>query len=149
MSVQLPPNSTGQVIDTFTTVGNKERQVTVPPVGGQFALYHNPAAATQATISQAAGAAGVKNVATKLSFSIYTGASAQTIITVGLRDGATGAGTVLWSKSVALPANSYWSENVDLPHIQGSAATAMTVEFSAAGVANSVESVCLMGYTTA
>lgn len=149
MAVVLPPNSTGQTVDTITTVAGKERQVTARPSGGQFSIFHTPAAATQATISQAAGAAGVSNVATALSFAIYTGATAQTIITVSLRDGATGAGTVKWSKSVALPANSFWSENVTLPDIVGTAATAMTVEFSAAGVANSVQSVCLMGYTTA
>ena len=149
MSLQVQPNGTGAVIDTFTTIASKERQVTIPPNGGQFAVYHTPAAAAQATISQAAGAAGVKNVATMRSFSIYTGATPQTILTVCLRDGATGAGTILWSKSIALPASSFWSENIPLPHVHGTAATAMTVEFSAAGVSNSVQSVALMGYTTA
>jgi len=149
MSVQLPPNSTGSVVDTQTTVGLKERQVVIPPAANQFAVTHTPAAATQATISKAAGAAGVSNVATFLSYSIYTGATAQTIIVVALRDGATGAGTILWSKSLALPANSIVSESIMLPHLVGTAATAMTVEFSGAGVANSVQSVNLAGYTTA
>lgn len=149
MAVQVPPNSTGSIIDTQTTVGLKERQAVVPPSGGQFAVTHTPAAATQATISKAAGAAGVSNVATLLSYSIYTGATAQTIIVIALRDGASGAGTILWSKSLALPANSVISESIPLPHLVGTAATAMTVEFSAAGVANSVQSVNLAGYTTA
>jgi len=147
--LQVPPNGTGQVIDTVTTVASKERQVTQRPVGGQFAVTNSPAAATQATISQAAGAAGVRNVATKVSFAISTVGTAQTVLSINLRDGATGAGTVLWTKQFILPVNTTFSENVDLPDIQGSAATAMTLEFSAAGVAASVQSVSLMGYTTA
>jgi hypothetical protein len=149
MSVQLPPNSTGQVVDTITTVAGKERGVAVPPNGGQFNLYHNPAAATQATVTQAAGAAGVKNVATGLSYSISTVGTAQTVLSVSLRDGATGAGTILWSAQFILPVNTTLQQSVVLPHIAGSAATAMTVESSAAGVAASVISVTLQGYTTA
>lgn len=149
MSVQLPPNSTGSVVDTVTTVGAKERQTVMPPVGGQFSLFHIPAAATQATVSKAAGAAGVSNVATGIGFSITTVGTAQTVISVALRDGATGAGTVLWSKQFILPVNATISENVLLPHIVGTAATAMTLEFSGAGVAASLQSVNLQGYTTA
>lgn len=149
MSVQLPPNSTGSVVDTQTTVASKERQCVIPPIGGQFSLTHTPAAAAQATISAPAGAAGVKNVATAISYSITTTGTAQTAIVVALRDGATGAGTILWSKTILLPTNSIFSETVQLPHIQGTAATAMTLEFAAAGVAASVQSVNLMGYTTA
>lgn len=149
MSIQLPPNSTGSQVDTFTTVGAKERQTVIPPMGGQFSLFHIPAAATQATVTQAAGAAGVKNVATLLSYAIVTVGTAQTVISIALRDGATGAGTVLWSKQFILPVNATVNESVSLPHVQGSAATAMTLEFSAAGVAASLESVSLAGYTTA
>lgn len=149
MAVQIPPNSTGQVIDTATTVSGVERQAVIPPIGGQFKLFHAPAAATQATISQAAGAAGVKNVATAISFSIVTVGTAQTILSIVLRDGATGAGTVLFQKQFILPVNAVFSETVQLPHLQGTAATAMTCEFSAAGVAASVQTVNLYGYTTA
>lgn len=149
MSVQVPPNSTGSVIDTFTTIaGLKERQVVIPPFSNQFSLFHIPAAATQATISAPAGGAGVKNVCTGIAFSTSTVGTAQTVISVALRDGATGAGTVLWSKQFILPVNVTVSESVAIPHIQGTANTAMTVEFSAAGVAASVQSVNLQGYTT-
>lgn len=149
MSVQIPPNSTGSVVDTVTTVGAKERQIVQPPVGGQFSLVHSPAAATQATTSQAAGAAGVKNVATGVGFSISTVGTAQTVLSIVLRDGATGAGTILWQMQFILPVNTTLIHSVSLPHIQGTAATAMTVESSAAGVAASVISVNLQGYTTA
>lgn len=149
MAVQIPPNSTGQVIDTATTVSGVERQAVIPPIGGQFKLFHAPAAATQATISAPAGAAGVRNIATFISFIIVTVGTAQTILSVVLRDGATGAGTVLWQKQFILPVNAVLSESITLPHLQGTAATAMTLEFSAAGVAASVQTVSLAGYTTA
>src|SRR5271169_4709511 len=132
MAVVLPPNGSGQTLDTFTTVAGKERQVTQRPVGGQFAIVHMPAAATQATISQGAGASGVKNVATGASFAISTVGTAQTVLSVALRDGATGAGTILWQKQFILPVNTTLSENIAFPDITGSAATAMTFEFSGA-----------------
>ena len=149
MSVTLPPNSTGQTVDTVTTVAGKERGVTVPPNGGQFALYHLPAATAQATVTQPAGAAGVKNVCTGVSFTSVTVGTAQTIISVSLRDGATGAGTILWSMQFIQTTNQVLAVHVPLPHIAGTAATAMTFEFSAGGVAASVQSVSMQGYTTA
>ena len=149
MAVVLPPNSTGQTVDTDTTVAGKERAVSVPPSGGAFNLYHLPAAATQATVTQAAGAAGVKNVATGLSFNSTTVGTAQTVISVSLRDGATGAGTILWSTQFIQPVNNVFAMAVVLPHIKGTAATAMTLEFSAAGAAATLQSVSLQGYTTA
>lgn len=149
MAVELPPNGTGQVVDTFTTVASKERQVTIRPQGGQFKLFNSPAAATQATVSQAAGAAGVSNVATGLAYCISTVGTAQTVLSINLRDGATGAGTVIWTKQFILPVNTTLTESVVLPDLTGTAATAMTLEFSGAGVAASVQSVSLQGYTTA
>ena len=150
MSLQVPPNGTGSVIDTVTTVASKERQCVQAPVGGQFAIVHTPVAATQATITQAAGAAGVKNVARIVSFSLCTVGTAQAAaVQVNLRDGATGAGTILWSMTISCGTTTAVCHSVALPDIQGSAATAMTLEFSAAGVAASFESVSLVGYTTA
>lgn len=62
-----------------------------------------------------------------------------------MRDGASGAGTILWSGAVAAPANG--SETIAIPlSIAGSANTAMTIEFSAAGVAASLEAVSMTGY---
>ena len=149
MSVTLPPNSTGQTVDTVTTIAGKERGVTVPPNGGQFSLYHLPAATAQATVTQAAGAAGVKNVATSISFASVTVGTAQTVLSVSLRDGATGAGTILWSLQFIQPVNNIFSMTAPLPHIAGTAATAMTLEFSAGGAAATIQSVSLTGYTTA
>ena len=116
----------------------------------QFAITHNPAANAQATISQAAAPAGVKNVCEGISFcfSASTALGGITTVTVNLRDGATGVGTVLKSWQFTLPAATIAPFQVSLSglHIQGSAATAMTLEF-AAGVTNLLENVSLDGYT--
>jgi hypothetical protein len=154
MAVQLPVNSTGQVVDTLTTVAGKERQIVmtncaVPGSGNAFNLFSVPATATQATVTQAAGAAGVRNVCNAISFGLQTIGTLQGVIQVNLRDGATGAGTVLWSMTIGLAVSTFFGFSVSGLNIVGSAATAMTLEFSAAGVAASSESVTLNGYTTA
>lgn len=114
---------------------------------GDWAVNSTPAAATQATASRAAGAAGVRHVCTSISATLATGATAQAAAAlVNLRDGATGAGTILWSKQVILPTNGVWEVDLGGLNILGSAATAMTLEFSAAGVAGSFESVSLTGH---
>lgn len=120
--------------------------VTAP--ADRWTVNHAPAIGAQATASKAAGAAGVKHVATALSFvlSAKTAIAASTV-TVNLRDGATGAGTVLWSWTFDLPAATVAPIHVDLADLQivGSPATAMTLEFSAL-LANLLEAVNLAGY---
>jgi hypothetical protein len=116
-----------------------------------FNAFLNPAVNTQATASKAAGGAGVVNVADCVSFSAMTGAvaPAAAVTVVNLRDGATGAGTVLASWDVGFPAtaatNFTWG-TCGL-NVAGSANTAMTLEFAAAGGANTFESVHLTGFT--
>ena len=79
---------------------------------------------------------------------ISTVGTAQTAALVFiLRDGATGAGTVLWSLQVSLPVNTTWSFMLGGLNIIGSAATAMTIEtVAAANVAASFASVSMTGY---
>lgn len=119
-------------------------EITTPP--GQWSVFSTPAAATQATASKAAGGAGVRHICTSISATLATVGTAQTAIALNLRDGATGAGTIVWSKQVVLPTNGLWEVNLPGVNIPGSAATAMTLEFAAAGVAASVESVAMTGY---
>jgi hypothetical protein len=120
---------------------------------GTWAVTHTPAANTQATASQASAGSGIKNVCTGILVTLAAGASAPTAVngTVNLRDGATGAGDVLWSATLSLAAvagdnapaialSGLW--------IEGTAATAMTLEFAAAGGANTVQSVAMTGTTT-
>jgi len=111
-------------------------------------LAHTPAAATQATISKAAAPA-LKHVCTSISATLTTVGTLQGPIQLNLRDGATGAGTILWSLSIQLPVNGAWSIFLSGLSIPGSINTAMTLEFSAAGVAASQESVALTGYDSA
>lgn len=118
-----------------------------------WAATHTPAANTQATASRAAAGAGVKNVCNTILVTFAAGATAPTAVnvTVNLRDGATGAGTVIWSATLSLSATAGQTAPVvalsDL-WLEGSANTAMTLEFAAAGGANTVESVAMSGTTT-
>lgn len=122
--------------------------IALPNTG--FYVVSNPAAGSQASASQAAAGAGLKNVATTICFSASaTAAPALTALTVNLRDGASGAGTIKATFQVAIPATTGQSV---VPFctpviVIGSANTAMTLEFSA-GLANLIESATLHGYTS-
>lgn len=120
---------------------------------GMWTVVHTPASATQATASRAATANGGRNVCTSIDacFILPSGVT-QVIIQLNLRDGASGAGTILWSRSFgfgAVATTSIAQQEVSLTglSIPGSVDTAMTLEFSAAGAATTVQSVTLCGYT--
>jgi len=117
---------------------------------GDWATSSNPGVNSQASASQAAGGAGVRHVCTSISFVLAAGATAPTAteVTVNLRDGATGAGTVLMSWIIALPAVAGAMASICLSdlHVVGSAATAMTLEFAGGGGANTYESVAMTGH---
>jgi hypothetical protein len=121
--------------------------------GKTWSEFNQPAVATQATASRAQAGAGIRNVCTALSFYVTT-VSAPTAADVifNLRDGASGAGTVLQSWIVRVPATASW--NLTYPAITGlwivgTAATAMTLQTSAAPGANIRAGVNLHGTTTA
>jgi hypothetical protein len=117
--------------------------------GGRWSVTSSPAAGSQASASQAVGAQGVFHVADCVSYSAGAiAAPAATQLTINLRDGASGAGTVLWSKTVAVPATAgvhITGDFCGLNLINVSNSTAMTLEFSAA-LASEFESVTLTGY---
>lgn len=118
---------------------------------GDWSVNHVPAAATVATITRAAGAAGVRHVCTSIDAALVIPATAnQPAITLNLRDGATGAGTILWSRrfgvGAAIAGDAQQEVSLSGLNIVGSAATAMTLEFSAAGVATTLQSVAMTGY---
>ena len=104
--------------------------------------------ATQATASKASGGGTVRHVATGITACRGDTAVAVPAL-VHLRDGATGAGTILrsWVIGVSV-ANESNCENVTGLNMTGSAATAMTLEFAAAGSATSTSTVTLTGYST-
>jgi len=121
------------------------------PVNTQnrWVLNSAPAANTLATATKAAAGAGVKNVLIALSAAFVAGAVAPAAVnvTVLIRDGATGVGTILWSRVLSLPAVAGEHRGFDISglRIDGTPNTALTVEFSAAGGANTFESVAAYG----
>ena len=117
---------------------------------GQWSVTHAPAANTQATASKAAGGAGVRHVCTAISATLVAGATAPTATTatLNLRDGATGAVTVLMSWTLGLEATAGKTVTLSLSGLSifGTANTAMTLEYSGASGANSLQSVNIVGY---
>jgi len=118
---------------------------------GQWAITHAPGAAAQATISKGA-VASTRHVCTGLACSVTAGASAPTaaLVTFNLRDGATGAGTILATFQTAVPATAgVASAPICLSglNIVGSVNTAMTLETSGATGSNVAASVALFGYS--
>jgi hypothetical protein len=69
----------------------------------QWSVVNTSAAAGTATASKAA-ATGFRHVAMCLNVSIAVGAAAQTPITWVVRDGATGAGTIIWTGTMSAAA---------------------------------------------
>jgi hypothetical protein len=113
---------------------------------GQWAQAASVGFAAQASTSKAANAAA-RHVCTSICAIFSTGATAQAgAMDVSLRDGASGGGTVLWTQRFILDVNKTLQFILTGLNIPGSLNTAMTLEFAAAGVAGSVESVAMSGY---
>lgn len=114
---------------------------------GEWAVNSEPAVSVQASATRAAGAAGVRHVCRSLHFSLNA-VVAQVNIYCRVRDGASGAGTILWSQCVALPAAGLYNVVLSGLNIIGSAATAMTFEWSAAPAATNFQTAGGTGYST-
>lgn len=118
---------------------------------GNWSKTSVPAANAQATVTQVAGGAGVINVATTISASLVGGTSAPTAVNVNLNliNGASGGTSYLWQQTISLTATAGTGVYINLTGLSlpGSANTGMTLEFSAAGGSNTIESVTLAGYT--
>lgn len=112
--------------------------------------FHTPAAATQATASLATAGATQRWICTSISATLACAGTAQAAAAIlNLRNDATGAGTIIWSKQVVLPANGLWEVNLTDLSIPGAYGKAMTLEFAGAGAAATFESVALTGYLSA
>lgn len=114
-----------------------------------FVKNHTPSSNTQATITQTAAGSAIKNVCTSISASFASTNTTPTAkqVYLYLRDGGSGSGDILWSMALAIPAVAGQVVGVaqsDL-WIQGTNNTAMTLEFSEAGGANTVQTVTLIG----
>jgi hypothetical protein len=130
-----------------TTAANSIGTVLVEK-GSRWSVIHNPAAASQASAS-IASEASVRHVVDCVSFSaVATTAPALTALTINVRDGASGAGTIIWTYQVVIPAatgQSVAPHSVCGLNLVGTTATAMTLEFSA-GLTSLVESVSISGF---
>lgn len=142
------PVENGSAANLAATTSSKGLLAVRP---GDWSVTHAPAADTQATITKAAGGASVRHVCTGFIVTLAGGAAAPTaaLVTVNLRDGATGAGTILSTMTLGLEAVAGKSVVYAVTglNVVGSANTAMTVETSASPGANASASVTLMGYT--
>lgn len=140
----IATNLTAALLAAFSGSG----ALLVSPAG-QWAINNAPAAGAQATISRAAVAA-TRHVCTGFIIDGAAGLAAPvaTILTWALRDGASGAGTILASGILTVPATIAFDMSPIIAsglNIPGSINTAMTVEWSA-GLANFSETVSLFGY---
>ncbi len=117
------------------------------PRGDQWSESHVPSTAAQATVTKAAPGVGKFFVCKGIIATIACGATPQTPIQVYLRDGASGAGAILYAFTVAAPANGQGGVAIHNIDIRGSENTAMTFEFSGAGVSASQQVVTLIGET--
>ncbi len=110
------------------------------------------ASGVQGTISRSAGAAGVRHVVDCISYSADSAAAVTAAnVLLNVRDGATGAGTIIYQLALSFPTAAGLGIQEIAPqpicglNIPGTAATAMTIEFSAA-VTGSIQSVNMTGY---
>lgn len=109
-----------------------------------WAVEQHPAAAGTPSISQAAATDPVRNVCKSLTVSIACAATAQTPIRAFLRDGTTGAGTILWSGVLAAVAGAAFAISARGAW-KGAPATAMTLEFEGALAAGVLGTVSMSG----
>jgi len=113
-----------------------------------WSVINTTAGATAATISKALGGGTVRHVATGVTICFGDTVVAVTPLLVNLRDGATGAGTILRTWLLSSPtAGGTQCENVTGLNMTGLANTAMTLEFAAAPAATASETVTLTGYS--
>ncbi len=128
----------------FLTVAANAALVRHPP---EWAVQHQPAAATAAIISRAA-AAGIRHVATGATV-CAVGVAAQPALAFNLRDGATGAGTILWTAKLSAAAGATACLASPPLNLYGTTNTAMTLESAAAPAATNFATVSLSGYDVA
>lgn len=120
--------------------------------GGRWGISNVSAGGAQGTASKAAGGGTVRHIVDCISFSADSSAAVTASnVTLNVRDGATGAGTAIWSYALSFPTVAALGVQEVAPHslcglnLIGTANTAMTIEFSAA-VTGSIQAVNASGY---
>lgn len=113
-----------------------------------WSVTNTPGTGTSASASRAAGGGTVRHVATSVTVCVAANATAQTPLLIHLRDGATGAGTIIRTWAIAAPVTSSQCIDISGLNMTGSANTAMTLETAAAPVSGAQATVTLTGYST-
>jgi hypothetical protein len=134
-----------------TTTGRNVVGAILAEKSSRWTVISQPASGSQATASIAAEA-NVRHVVDCIGFSADAGAAVvATALVVNLRDGATGAGTVIWTYTVAATVAAAAGVQDVAPFglcglgLTGTTNTAMTLEFTA-GVTGLLEAVNISGY---
>jgi hypothetical protein len=107
-----------------------------------WTVVSTSAAAGQASAVKGAGAAGVKHVCYGISATAAAGAAAQGPLTVKVLDGSTS----IFEGVVSAPANQSGQIVMTGLYLVGTAATSMTLQFTAGGAANTLQSCTLIGF---
>jgi hypothetical protein len=129
----------------LASLAQGESAVSMEP--GTWSMQSTPAAAAQATTTRPADPSGGRHICRGIYVCIAANGTAQAPLQVVLRDGASGVGTILWSKKLSTPAMQ--TATVDVPSLSlvGSPGTAMTLEFVGAGAAATEQAITLTGVT--
>jgi hypothetical protein len=120
----------------------------LPPAGepgSPIIAFDTPAAATAPDADTPTAGAGFRNILQNLTVTLNA-VAAQGVLTVVVRDGATGAGTILYSFFIG-PLAAGTSQIINIPglNIYGSDDTEMTVETTAAPAATNFASIAWTG----
>lgn len=126
------------------------RQAALVADFAEWSLTHTPAVGVRAT-STRASVPNARHVCRSITATLSVAVADVAVagVLVNLRDGATGAGTILWSDRLAIidAAGGLAKVAISGLNIVGSLNTAMTLEFAAAPGAASFESVAWSGRT--
>lgn len=139
------------VSNTNNTATTSQGAAYVTPLSTWSVVNTSSLSVTPASASKAAGGGTVRHVATGLTYCLSDTAGADaTARLVHLRDGATGAGTILRTFIVnnLQVGGAGFCQSLTGLNMTGSANTAMTIELAAATLVTSVSSVTLTGYST-
>lgn len=143
-----PPSPQQYGVNASTESNPQNNGGTITEKGSRWSILSTPAVSVQATASKAAGGATIRHMADCVNYTAGAiAAPVATQLTLNLRDGASGAGSIIWSKTLTIPATAapHYDFSVCGLNLAGSLNTAMTLEFSAL-LTNEFESVTLTGY---
>lgn len=114
---------------------------------GNWSVTNAPAVNVTATITRA-GVAGQRHICTSIAATTLNGGVFAANQLLVLRDGAAGAGAILWSQLISGLVAGTFSIDLSALAIVGTAGNAMTLEFTLTPAAGGFQSVALTGYTT-